>query len=836
MQSSLSMPEEQQTRTHAIQGLSASEAKERLERFGPNALVEDGREALWLKVVKQFKSPLIYILLFALTFDLVAWLVEGAEGHPLESIAIAAILVLNAVLGVRQEFRAEAALDRLKDLAAPQSWVMRDGSLVHLSVSELVPDDVVRLEAGDRVPADGNVIQGLGLSVDESMLTGESVAVDKNLDDELFSGTLLSRGQGFFKVSRTGSESTLGKLAHLLSSLEMEKTPLELRLERFSSQIARWIIGLALVLVVAGIFYEGVEHFSEVFLFAVALAVAAIPEGLPAVLTTTLALGTERMAKQKAVVRRLSAVEALGSVTVIATDKTGTLTENKMKVHTIDAADFKLALKTMTLASEADLDSGAGDPIELGLLEYAKKNGTDPTQLRDESVVLSTRPFDSEWKFMRVTVKEADRLKSYFKGAPEVLLERSSLAEHQKQSWLEKITAYGYEGHRTLALAYGEGEEESALTFLGLVLLHDPARQEVPEAIQRAQNAGIRIIMMTGDHPATAMSIANSVGIQSDRVLVGSELDAMSSEQLTQALKETNILARVSPEHKLSVVEALKENGEIVAVTGDGVNDAPALKRSHVGIAMGQRGSDVTKEVADLVLLDDNFATLVAAIEEGRSIYTNIQKFIRFLFATNLSEVLVIVFGVILAVIFDWRGLDGSLILPLTAVQILWINLVTDALPALGLALDENASTMHVPPREPSSPLLDRLSLWFVSISAIILSIACLGFFWYSAQQGQLDEGRSATFYILVFGQLLYVFGTRKLDGNAKFNSFLTIVFLLSLSLQIAINYLRPLQKMLELSPLSNEVFLIVLGLSFAAGLSTFLFSLVLRQLRKPIG
>ncbi|NOT59201.1 MAG: HAD-IC family P-type ATPase, partial [Acidobacteria bacterium] len=608
-------------------GLASTEARARLQRYGLNALPEKSPQTPWQRFLQQFKSPLIYILLAALAIDQVIWIIEGAQGFPAESVAIAFILLLNAVLGVYQEGKAEAALQRLQALAAALVWVLRDGKLAHLPATELVPGDVVRVEAGDRIPADGALREAQGVMVDESILTGESVPVDKALNDEAFSGTLLVRGKGYLEITRTGSESAMGRLATMIGGIEASQTPLEQRLEVFGHQIAKVILVLSIFIALAGLYIEGWERIGHVLLFAVALAVAAVPEGLPAVLTLTLSLGVERMAKRKAVVRRLSAVEALGSVTVIATDKTGTLTENRMFVKDVDALDTALALRAMVLANDADLATGAGDPLELALLEYAQSHGVNCAQMNEQHPRHSLLPFDSGHRYMRVTVAEANSLVSYLKGAPEAILSRSRLTAAERRNWEEKAEGYAREGFRVLALAWRAGEGDEQLSFLGLALLWDPPRPEVPAAIRHAQEAGIRVVMITGDHPATALSVAAEVGIPPSRVLTGLDLEELSDEELQRAVRETNVFARVAPEHKLRLVEALKASGEVVAMTGDGVNDAPALKRADVGIAMGQRGSDVSREVAHLVLLDDNFATIVAAIEEGRGIYENIQKF-----------------------------------------------------------------------------------------------------------------------------------------------------------------------------------------------------------------
>ncbi len=553
------------------QGLSTAEAQSRLEQFGLNALPEKPPTPLWRRFARQFQSPIIYILLAALVIDLVIWVIEGAHGWPVESVAIAFILLLNAGLGVYQEGKAEAALAHLKAMATALVWVMRDGKLVHLPSTELVPGDLVRIEAGDRVPADGALLEGQGMMADESILTGESVPVDKAVGDESFSGTLLVRGKGYLEVSRTGTESTMGRLAVMIGGIEAGKTPLEQRMEVFGNQVAMAILALSVLIALAGLYVEGIARIGHVLLFAVALAVAAVPEGLPAVLTLTLALGVERMAKRLAVVRRLSAVEALGSVTVIATDKTGTLTENRMFVRDVDTPDRTRALRAMTLANDAEVDTGAGDPLELALLEYAGAQGADVAQLNASHPRRDTLPFDSEYKFMRVTVDEGGRPVSYLKGAPEVLIARADLSAAERRSWEEKAEKYAGEGFRVLALAWREGQGDDRLELLGLVLMWDPPRPEVAEAIRRAREAGIRVLMITGDHPATARAIALEVGIEAGRVITGEEFETLSGEALQSAVREVGVFARVAPEHKLRLVESLKESGEIVAMTGDGV-------------------------------------------------------------------------------------------------------------------------------------------------------------------------------------------------------------------------------------------------------------------------
>ena len=785
-------------------GLTSEEAKKRLREYGPNALPERPAEPFSRKLLRQFQSPLVYILLLALLVDLLLWLYEGARGVPLESLVILAILLLNALLGAFQEKRSEEALKRLKALAEPSVWVLRDGRFQRLSARGLVPGDVVRLEAGDRVPADGVLLEGSGLLVDESVLTGESVPVEKGVGEEVFAGTLLVRGRALLEVTRTGAQSAMGRIAHLLAEMEEEKTPLERRLHAFGHRVARLVLLLALGLLLLGFLVEGVS--AKVVLFAVALAVAAVPEGLPAVLTLALALGVERMARRKAVVRRLSAVEALGSVTVIATDKTGTLTENRMEVQELLSPDPEKALLAMVLCNDADLATGAGDPLELGLLRYASRF-LDVERVRREHPRLSERPFDSAWKFMRVTTP----LGSFLKGAPEALIPRLALPQEEQARLFEEAGAHAAKGFRVLALAFGEGEREEGLRFLGFVLLLDPPRPEVPEAVARVLKAGVRVVMVTGDHPATARAIARRVGMPAEVVATGEDLETLSDEELLKV----DVFARVRPEQKLRIVEALQKAGEVVAMTGDGVNDAPALKRADVGVAMGQRGSDVSREVADLVLLDDNFATIVAAIEEGRSIYENIQKFLRFLFSTNLSEVLVVALGMVLAALLGLRDEAGHLLLPLTAVQILWINLVTDGLPALALSLDRNPGVLDRPPRPKESPLLDGPSLRFVLLTGALKAGLALGLLGFLPGAVGLEAAQSATFHFMAIGQLFFAYAARHTDLRPLPNPYLHGAVGLSALAQVALG--EGLPGALEAVPLPLGVWLLVFGMALLA-------------------
>ncbi len=686
---------------------------------------------MWRRFVRQLRSPLIYILLFAVAFDVGMWFYEHWEGWPIEGIVIGVVVLLNGGLGAFQEYRSDKALGQLKELSASDVWAMRDGRLARIPSVTLVPGDVVRIEAGERLPADGTCIDGAGVMTDEAVLTGESLPVEKQAGDPVHSGTLVVRGKGLVRVSATGPKSAMGKIATMLDEMEPEQTPLERRLGTLGKHLALWVGGLALLLGIAGALTEGIGRLDEVVMFAVALAVAAIPEGMPAVVTLTLALGVQRMARKNALVRRLSAVEALGSVTVIATDKTGTLTEESMTVHELAADDVEGALRAMVLANDADTEAAAGDPLELGLLAYARAHEIDPAAERRAHVRVDSRPFDSAWRYMRVTVTGPAGRTSYLKGAPEALLGRCTMSDETRARWVERSEQAAGRGYKVLALArsHTDAEPEQQLDFLGLVMLWDPPRAEVAEAIRTAQRAGVRVLMITGDHPATARAVADVIGIASPTVVTGDEIDACSLDELRSAARTTSVFARVSPAHKLKLVEALQADGQIVAMTGDGVNDAPALKRADVGIAMGKRGSDVSREVADLILLDDNFATIVGAIEEGRGIYENIQTFIRFTFSTNVALMVLVVTGAVVAHVNGFRDATGMLLLPLTALQLLWINFLGDGPPALALALDRTPGQMDRPPRPPQSGLLDRASSHFILATGAfkgVLGIALL--------------------------------------------------------------------------------------------------------------
>lgn len=796
-----------------MKGLSSEEARAAQRKFGLNALPPEPGRSIVARFFAQLNSALIHLLLFALGVDVLAWALTGFVGAPAEALAILGIVVLNAALGLLQEYRSERALLELERLSAPRAWAQRDGSFQHLDASELVPADVVRLEAGDRVPADGVAHEPEGLSLDESVLTGESLPVDKAEGDELSSGTVVSRGRTLLVVSRTGAHSRMGKLALSLGAIDTTKTPLEQRVEELGRRIARIVAVLCLVMVGLGFAVQGFQHPLPILMFAVAFGVAVVPEGMPAMMTLALAFGVQRMARRRAVVRRLAAVEALGSVTVIATDKTGTLTENELTVQQLDAVAGREqeALLAMVLANDADPRSGAGDPLDLALLEHAARRGADVAALRGAYPRLSSRGFDSQWGYMRATVVAPDGQHVLLvKGAPEAVLALCR-RDHDEQAAVAKLLEHSARrGLKVLALASGSSNEERNLKFLGLVSLGDPPRPEAKGAVRAARRAGIRVVMITGDHAITACAIAREVGIDSETAVEGSALGGPDAE-IDRLLEQSSVFARMKPEHKLRLIERLQARGAVVAMTGDGLNDAPALKRADVGVAMGARGSDVAREVADLVLLDDNFASIVAAVEEGRSIYANVQSFVRFSFSSNVALMILVLGAAMGSFLFGLRQGDGSLLMPLTALQILWINFLGDGPPALAIALDSSKDALGRPPRPPEAPLLDRAATRFVLLDGAVKGGIGLGLLvllpWLGAS---FVATASAVFIYEGIAKLLSMFPARRLGGRLAVNHFILWASALSVLLQLACVVVPWLRSAMGLVPLGTRELLAV--------------------------
>jgi Ca2+-transporting ATPase len=780
----------------AEKGLPEAEATDRLERYGPNALREQPRPTFWDQLLAQFKSFVIYILIFAA-------LLSAALGDWVEAAAIAAIVVLNAVLGVIQEGRAEEALAALHRLTAPEAWVIRDGHQHTIPASQLVPGDIVVLEAGNHIPADVRLLEAVNLKVDEASLTGESVPVDKCADIQIaadailgdrrnmaYMGTTATYGRGRAVVVSTGMHTEIGKIADMIQATEDEVTPLQQRLDQLGRTLS--IGALAICLVVGLVIFareitsssfDFIEAFKDSLMTAVALAIAAVPEGLPAIVTINLAIGMREMIRRNALIRRLPAVETLGSASTIASDKTGTLTQNQMTTvalyvdgvqlevtghgynpegsfhengNAIDAAalpDVSRLLLGGMLASDAHLETDAqpsspqpngyrmiGDPTEGALVVAAAKANI----WRDKAETLYPRvneiPFDSARKRMTTLHKNPDGpgLTTFTKGAPEIVLEHCDrilangvevpLSEEKREEIQRVNHEMASRALRVLAVAQRHLDAlpekvtpetvEVHLTLIGLIAMIDPARPEIKPAIQKARHAGIRTVMVTGDFPDTARAIAEQIGLlhKGGRVIRGSEIEQMTPEELTSIIDDVDVFARVSPEHKVRIVEALRARDHVVAMTGDGVNDAPALKRASIGVAMGITGTDVSKETADMVLTDDNYVSIVSAVEQGRVIYSNIRKFVYFLLSCNLAEIA----SIFLATV---AGAPS----PLTPIQLLWLNLLTDGAPALALGVEKgDPDIMDRPPRPVKEPIINQDMRIGILVQTIMITGATL--------------------------------------------------------------------------------------------------------------
>jgi Ca2+-transporting ATPase len=862
--------------TDVRQGLSAARVAALRERHGYNQLAEVPPEPWWKRFLGQFTDLVIWILIAAAV-------VAGALGEWVDTLAILAIVLLNGILGFLQEERAEQALAALQRLAAPMAKVIRDGVLQTLAARELVPGDRIELEAGDNIPADARLVEAFGLRVQEAALTGESVPVDKDAKvvfdpttpigdrrNMVYKGTQVAGGSAKAVVVATGMDTELGRIAGLLQRQEREPTPLQRRLAELGKILI--VLCLAIVGVIFGLQLLRGGDLVETLLLAVSLAVAAVPEGLPAVVTIALALGLQRMVKRNALIRKLPSVETLGSVTVICSDKTGTLTRNEMMVREILAGDtryqvsgtgyeprgeffkYKPEQKKQSGASSTLIDAPIdprrapdlmqaltvavrcnsaqirpregsdawevlGDPTEAALLIAGRKAEINP---EDHALPkLHEIPFDSERKAMSVVLQGSHGYPvMYTKGAPEVILPRcvaerrggqvQTLLDERREELLRTNSQMAGKALRVLALSYREypdGDptdyQENNLIFAGLVGMIDPPREEVRDAVHKCRDAGIRPVMITGDHPDTALAIARELQMagDGDRALTGQELDRTSDEDLGSRVEQTAVYARVSAEHKLRVVRAWKGRGQVVAMTGDGVNDAPAVKAADIGIAMGVTGTDVTKEASDMVLTDDNFASIVNAVEEGRGIFDNIQKFIHFLLSCNTGEVLLMFF----AALAGWPA-------PLAAIQILWINLVTDSLPALALAMEPpEHDVMRRPPRPPREPvIIPRRGLLMLGHGALMAVVAIFGFWLVSpadpADEAALTRARTVAFCIMAYAQLFFSFGCRsQRDTMPELGLFTNPALLgaiaLSGLLQLAVVTLPFTQEVFQVTP-----------------------------------
>ena len=885
-------------------GLTAAEAARRLARDGSNELRATPPVPTWRKILVQFQHPLIYLLLAAVAISLMAWWIEGRQDWPVDALVIALIVVLNAILGHVQEARAESAVAALSRMTAVTSSVIRDGRLLRVPSAELVGGDLLVLGEGDAVGADARLVQAAALKVQEASLTGESEAVLKDvatLDGEValgdrrnmvFKGTAVVQGTGRAVVTATGMATEMGAIATMLEETREEATPLQVEVARIGRMLGIAVVIIALVVVGTVMLISDIRGAGDaitVLLLGVSLAVAAVPEGLPAILSVVLAMGVQRMAKRNAIVKKLSSVETLGSASIICSDKTGTLTRSEMTIERVMTASGAtritgvgyapdgriehegrapegallaediVVLSGGSLAGNAELrqaDDGSwqihGDPTEAAFLVAERKLGVDERRARRFERVLEL-PFTSERKMMStIEVDHAhdDELILVSKGAPDVLLQRCSrvrrgtaveaLDEALRRRILADVDALSDAALRTLAVAYrplapdeaaqvraAAGSESPAgdaaggrdvpqaaggaavvenealereLVFVGTVGIIDPPRKEAGVAIREAHRAGIRVVMITGDHPRTAARIAADLGIVEPGApaLTGLELDRLDDAGFTEAVRTTSVYARVSPQHKLRIVDALQAQGQIVAMTGDGVNDAPALKSADIGIAMGVTGTEVTREAAKMILADDNFATIVAAVREGRGIFDNIRKFLRYLLSSNMGEVLTVFFGVVLAGVIGLSGAGEGVVLPLLATQILWINLVTDSAPALAIGVDpETDDVMAREPRRLTERIIDsRMWAGVTEVGATMAAVTLLTLDMYlpgGLIEGtrNLDNARTAAFTVLVFAQLFNCFNARSETTSAFshlfVNRWLWGAIALSIVLQVAV-------------------------------------------------
>jgi Ca2+-transporting ATPase len=817
----------------SMSGLSEEEAKKRLEKYGPNEIKEKKSVSPLKIFFSQFNSFIVYILIAALVISLLI-------GEKIDAIVIAIILLLNAVLGFTQEFRAEKSIAALKKLASLKARVIRNNRQQEINAINLVPGDIILLETGDKIPADSRIFELINLQTQEAALTGESLPIKKELrvlkdkipiadqKNMLFSGTIVTNGKGKAIVTRTGMNTEIGKIAGLIQEVKQELTPLQIKLE----QLGRWLGVLTIVISII-VFLGGVlkgKDVMEFFLVAVSLAVAAIPEGLPAVVTISLALGTQRMIKRHALIRKLPSVETLGSTTVICTDKTGTLTCNEMTVKKIftnnkiidvtgsgystkgeflfnnkkiNTKEIELLLQIGTLNNDAILSDSTiiGDPTEGSLVVSAAKIGLKKDDLERKYPRIYEISFSSERKIM-TTVHKINKGKiAYTKGAPEVVLNLCNkiiinnkikkLDKKEKEEILEINKKFASQALRVLGFAYKKlknGKEkdiERDMIFVGLQGMIDPPRDEIKQAINKCKKAGIKVIMITGDYELTAKAIAKEVGLEGNS-LTGKELDNI--QDLEKIVEDITIYARVNPEHKIKIVSALKKKGHVVAMTGDGINDAPALKKADIGIAMGITGTDVAKEASAMILTDDNFASIVNAVEEGRGIYDNIKKFVEYLLSSNLGEILTIFIAIMLFV-----NSEGKVLLPLIAIQILWVNLITDGLPAVALSIDPpDPNIMERKPRKTKERILSNEIIVRMILIGILMMFGTLFLFKLYNPEENIRYAQTIAFSTLMMFQMFNVLNCRS-ENNSLFkigifsNKYLIGAIITSIVMQILV-------------------------------------------------
>ncbi|MDI6731323.1 MAG: calcium-translocating P-type ATPase, PMCA-type [Candidatus Margulisbacteria bacterium] len=812
-------------------GLSSSQVLAKLTKYGPNQLLEKkGRSPLSI-FLDQFKDFIIWVLIGA-------GLVSGFLKEWIDAAAIIAIVIINAIMGFIQEYRAEKSLAALKKLSSPNSKVIRDGQLVIIPSSHLVPGDLIELEAGDNIPADCRAAYLTpSFACHEASLTGESTPVEKTSlalkennvplaerANMLYMGTAVVSGKGRAIVVETGMHTELGKIAGMLQQIEQETTPLQKKLEEFGKWIVYLCFGLVAMIFLLGYWRGG--DVLELFLTAVSLAVAAIPEGLPAVVTIALALGIQRMVKRHVLIRKLPAVETLGSASVICSDKTGTLTKNEMTVQAIEAADTNQALTCAVLCNGAQIKEDSkyvGDPTEIALLVAAKKAGIEKGLLEKEYSFVEEIPFDSVRRKMTIVRQKGQEKFAFVKGAPEAVLANCVLSETDRQKIAQSNADLASQAMRVLALAmrplnagenhYSAEAIENELIFLGLIAMLDPPREEVKTAIADCVTAGIKTVMITGDHKNTAVAIAKQLGFfkENSLAITGEELDRLNDEEFKSKLRNICVYARVSPENKLRIVRAWRQAGEVVAMTGDGVNDAPAVKEADIGVAMGITGTDVTKEVSDMVITDDNFASIVAAVEEGRGIFDNIRKFVHYLLSCNAGEILVM----FAASLF---GLPT----PLLPIHILWVNLITDGLPALALGTDPvDPNVMRRPPRPAKEAVITGERARRMLLQGSFIAFCSLAAFLYILliEDGGLGRARTGAFIVLACSQLFHAFNCRS-ESRSLFSLGITTnlnlvwAALFSFMLQMAVIYTPFLQMVFKTEPLGLFDWFLVIALS----------------------
>ena len=838
-------------------GLSSGEAEARLDKYGKNELEKGKKDSLFKRFMKELSDPMIIILIVAAVISGITAFYEGESFA--DVIIIMAVVIINAVLGVFQESKAEAAIEALQEIAAATSKVLRDGKQVTLKSDELVPGDIVILEAGDAVPADGRIIECASMKIEEAALTGESVPVNKIVDllqlnsqkdvplgdrkNMVYMGSTVVYGRGKAVVTGTGMNTEMGKIAKALSQAQDEATPLQIKLNQLSKILTVLVVGICAVIFAVGLMRAGIssETILSTFMVAVSLAVAAIPEGLAAVVTIVLSIGVTNMSKRNAIIRKLTAVETLGCTQIICSDKTGTLTQNKMTVVEHVADDEKLLETAMALCSDAELDrdsgEAVGEPTECALVNDAAKNGLPKPELEKEYERVGEAPFDSMRKMMSTVHRTSDnKIIQFTKGAPDEILKRCAYAlrdgekvpmtDQVREEILKNNKAMADRALRVLCASLREWDDvpqntepeylEKDLTYVGLSGMIDPVRPEVKAAIEECREAGIRPIMITGDHKDTAVAIGMELGIISEpsQAITGAQLDDISDEEFKDRITEFSVYARVQPEHKVRIVKAWKARGMITAMTGDGVNDAPSIKSADIGIGMGITGTDVTKNVADMVLADDNFATIVSAVEEGRRIYANMRKAIQFLLASNLAEVLSIFFATMI----------GFTILQ--PVHLLWINLITDCFPALALGLEESEpDSMKRKPRDPKEGIFAGgmgFDVFFqgVIVTALVLFSYVLG---HRMESGVWEfvnspDGTTMAFLTLSMVEICHSLNMRSRRGSIfklnSHNKFLYGAMLASLILTTAVIEVPFLASAFQFTPIDLEEYAVALGLA----------------------